>query len=258
MTWRRCSPSASDGVSLTAAQSCSEQMHRGERLRMALIRDRAAWIEQLCVTAAPVEVAHLGCADSPYTSELLAAGALLHQRLVRVARVTGIDVDSDGLALLERALPRERFVLADITSGVPEHEHGRYGLVIAGEVIEHVPDVDSFLRGCAGLLAPGGRLCVTVPNACSPKIGLRALAGRESVHPDHRVYYGPRTLTRTLAGAGFQLESLASYLAPVAGRAGRLIINPLLTLDHRVFHGPVGDGLIAVASARSNASTIAS
>jgi SAM-dependent methyltransferase len=233
-------------------------MHRGERLRIALIRDRAAWLEQLCSGAGPVEVAHLGCADSPYTSELLAAGSLLHLRLVRLARVTGIDVDPLGLELLQRALPDQRFLLADISAGVPEGQRGRYGLVVAGEVVEHVPDVDAFLHGCAALLAPGGRLCVTVPNACCPKIGLRALAGRESVHPDHRVYYGPRTLTRTLEGAGFELCWLGSCFAPVAGRVGRLFFNPLLSLDHRLLGGPVGDGLIAVARARSNASTIAS
>jgi 2-polyprenyl-3-methyl-5-hydroxy-6-metoxy-1,4-benzoquinol methylase len=244
---------------LTASsQSCSEQMHRGERLRMPLIRDRFAWVEGLCARAGGVEVAHLGCADSPYTAELLASGSLLHTRLVRVAAVTGIDVDAAALELLQRALPGERFVHADVAGVVPADERGRYGLVIAGEVLEHVPDADSFLRGCATLLAPGGSLCVTVPNACCPKIGLRALAGRESVHPDHRVYYGPRTLTRTLEGAGFSVESLASCFAPVAGRAGRLIFNPLLSLGHRLFQGPVGDGLIAVARARSNASTIAS
>jgi SAM-dependent methyltransferase len=233
-------------------------MHRGERLRMALVRDRAAWLEQLCARIDPGEVAHLGCADSPYTSELLAGGSLLHTRLAGVARVTGIDVDARGLDLLQRELRGERFVLADITAGVPDEERGRYALLIAGEVLEHVPDADAFLRACATLLSADGRLCVTVPNACSPKIGLRALAGRESVHPDHRVYFGPRTLARTLTGAGFELEWLATCFAPVAGRAGRAIFNPLLRLDHRLAQGPVGDGLIAVARARSNASTIAS
>jgi SAM-dependent methyltransferase len=237
-------------------RSCSEEMHGGERLRMPLVVDRHAWLEELSRGAG--RVAHLGCTDSPYTAELLAAGVLLHARLVRVAEVTGIDIDDAGLELLRAAFPGERFLHADMGAGVPDHERGRYDLVIAGEVLEHVPDADTFLRGCGELLAPGGRLCVTVPNACCPKVGLRALAGRESVHPDHRVYYGPRTLERTLAGAGFAPESLASCFAPLAGRAGRLLFNPLLRASHRAFQGPVGDGLIAVARARSNAASIAS
>jgi 2-polyprenyl-3-methyl-5-hydroxy-6-metoxy-1,4-benzoquinol methylase len=232
-------------------------MHGDERLRMPLIRDRAAWLERLCAQAGG-EVAHLGCADSPYTDELLAAGRLLHSRLVAVARVTGFDVDATNLELVRAALPEERFVLADVSRGVPAEEQNRYRLVLAGEVLEHVPDADAFLRGCGQLLAPGGRLCVTVPNACCPKIGLRALAGRESVHPDHRVYYSPRTLTRTLAGAGYDPVEVVSCLAPVAGPVGRALINPLLTAVHRLSQGPVGDGLIAVASARSNPSAIAS
>jgi SAM-dependent methyltransferase len=224
-------------------------MHRGERLRMPLVIDRAAWLEALCRQQGEGEIAHIGCADSPYTSDFLAAGMLLHARLVRAGHVTGFDVDAPALELLRAALPGERFVLADIALSIPEEDLGRYGLVIAGEVLEHVPDADAFLRGCARLLRPGGRLCVTVPNACSPKIGLRALLGRESVNPDHRTYYGPRTLTRTLAGAGYQLESLSSCFAPVAGPTGRRVINPLLRASHGVFHGPVGDGLIAVARA---------
>ncbi len=237
------------GATSTAPGSCSAEMHAGERLRMALIPDRAAWLEALCA-ATTGEVAHLGCADSPYTAALTAAGILLHERLVRVASVTGFDVDAAGLALLRERMPAQRFVLADVTEQIPEGELERYAMVIAGEVLEHVPDADAFLRGCRRLMAPGGRLCVTVPNACSPKIGLRSLAGRESVHPDHRVYYGPRTLDRTLAGAGFELEQIASCFAPLAGRAGKLIFNPLLRASHRAFGGPVGDGLIAVASAR--------
>jgi SAM-dependent methyltransferase len=225
-------------------------MHGGERLRMALVAERVAWLEQLCAaTSGPV--AHLGCADSPYTRELIEAGMLLHERLVKVADVTGFDIDVESLALLEQRMPAERFVAADVTAEISSEERGRYALVIAGEVLEHVPNADAFLTGCSTLLVPGGRLCVTVPNACCPKIGLRSLAGRESVHPDHRVYYGPRTLQRTLEGAGFELETIATCFAPVAGHAGRLVFNPLLKASHRAFQGPVGDGLIAVASSRS-------
>ena len=251
------SAAASSSAERQAAASCSAEMHAGERLRMALVPDRAAWVQALCA-AVDGPVAHLGCADSPYTASLMAAGILLHERLVGVAQVTGFDVDADSLALLRERMPGERFVVADVSAEVPASERGRYDLVVAGEVLEHVPNADAFLVGCSKLLAPGGRLCVTVPNACSPKIGLRALAGRESVHPDHRVYYGPRTLQRTLAGAGYELEQVASCFAPVAGRTGRLVFNPLLRASHRLFQGPVGDGLIAVASARENPAAIAS
>jgi SAM-dependent methyltransferase len=234
-------------------------MHEGERLRIPLVGDRAAWLADLAART-DGEVAHLGCADSPYTEQLLAAGMLLHERLLRVANVTGFDVDGQALDTLRRFHSDARFVECDIVAGVAAEERSRYDLVIAGEVLEHVGDADAFLRASGTLLADGGRLCVTVPNACCPKIGLRSLAGRESVHPDHRVYYGPRTLTRTLEGAGYEVESLASCLAPVAGAAGRLLVNPLLKLSHRAFQGPVGDGLIAVArsSANPNASAIAS
>ena len=122
---------------------------------------------------------------------------------------------------------------------------------------------ETFLRGCGELLAPEGRLGVTVPNACCPKIGLRSLLGRESVHPDHRTYYGPRTLIRTLAGAGYETVTIASCFAPMAGPAGHSLANPLLRASHRLFQGPVGDGLVAVArvavaSASPNAAAIES
>jgi SAM-dependent methyltransferase len=224
---------------------------------MPLVLDRHAWLETLAAETGG-EVAHIGCADSPYSAELLAAGGLLHTRLVKVASVTGIDVDGPALDLIRKALPQERLITLDIAQEVPETEQGRYALVIAGEVLEHVPDADIFLRGCGRLLAPGGRLCVTVPNACCPKIGLRALAGRESVHPDHRVYYSPRTLTRTLDGAGLLTDAIVSCFPPGAGRGGRLVFNPLLRAAHAVRQGPVGDGLIATASARLNPSAIAS
>jgi 2-polyprenyl-3-methyl-5-hydroxy-6-metoxy-1,4-benzoquinol methylase len=229
-----------------ADSSCSQAMHADERLRLALVRERGSWLERLCAETAPGEVAHIGCTASPYMEERLAAETLLHQRFVKLAPMTGFDIDADALELLRKALPRERFVLADVGSTVPESERGRYQLVVAGEVLEHVPDADAFLRGCRRLLLPGGRLCVTVPNACAPKIGVRSLAGREVVHPDHRTYYSPRTLARTLRGAGFEPESVASYLAPVGTTSG-LAYHLVVRTAHRIFQGPVGEGLIAMA-----------
>jgi SAM-dependent methyltransferase len=226
-------------------------MHGEARLRLPLVPDRRAFLVGLASRRSGL-VAHLGCTDSPYTEESLATGSLLHGRLLEAApgRVVGWDVDLPALDLLRSRFPAERFVSADLLAGVPDDERGRYGFVIAGEVLEHVEAVGPFLRACRALLAPGAELCVTVPNACCPKIGLRALAGRESVHPDHWAYYSPRTLRRALAGADLEAVWMATNFVD-SGRFGRAVVNPLLRLAHRRFQGPVGDGLMALARART-------
>jgi 2-polyprenyl-3-methyl-5-hydroxy-6-metoxy-1,4-benzoquinol methylase len=213
---------------------------------MPLVENRTEFILDLVREA--VSIAHIGCTDAPYTRYRLAHGELLHAQLLALnPRTVGIDVDLHGIAVLQDAFPDSVTELADVTAsgGMPDHLLGAFDLVVAGEVLEHVPDPGSFLVGARQLLTQNGRLCVTVPNACSPKIGLRSMLGREAVHPDHLTYYGPRTLVRTLKQAGLEVVFLASYLAE-PGRVGRAI-NVALRGAHRLFHGPVGEGLIAVA-----------
>jgi trans-aconitate methyltransferase len=219
-------------------------MYQATRVRLPLVTDRAEFLRQ--VASGHEAVAHIGCTDSPYTNVRLCSGTLLHARLSPRRELVGFDVDASALERLRTALPAQQLVHADISVAVPNEHRQRYDLVIAGEVLEHVPDPGSFLSGCRDLLTPGGELCVTVPNACSPKIAVRALLGYEAVHPDHYTYYGPRTLRRTLAGAGFEVFSLATYLAP-PGPVGA-VVNRLLRLTARVRGGPVGEGLIACAA----------
>jgi SAM-dependent methyltransferase len=224
-------------------QSVEPDMRTGSRLRLALVEDRIAFLEEL--VGSHERTAHIGCTDWPYTEYRLAHGDLLHQRLLRAGNVTGIDVDRDGIARLSQAMPDARFLCVDMADGAPQADSGAYDLVLVAETLEHIPDPVSFLRGCGELLREDGTICVTVPNACSPKIGVRTLFGRERVHPDHFVYYGPRTLERTLRSAGFATDSMASYFA-VPSRLGRAI-DIGLRFAHRLSGGPVGEGLIALA-----------
>jgi SAM-dependent methyltransferase len=218
-------------------------LRTGSRLRLPLVSDRVSFLEDLVVGHG--RIAHLGCTDWPYTEHRLRTGDLLHERLLRRGAVTGIDVDREGIERLAELLPDGPLLCLDVTSGVPEEHRGAYDLVLVPETLEHVPDPVSFLRGCGDLLTDGGLICITVPNACSPKIGVRAIFGRERVHPDHFVYYGPRTLERTLQAAGFATQSMASYFA-VPSRFGRMV-DVGLRAAHRLGGGPVGEGLIAQA-----------
>jgi SAM-dependent methyltransferase len=215
----------------------------GSRLRLPLVEDRTSFLENL--VGRHERIAHIGCTDWPYTEYRLAHDDLLHQRLLRFGDVTGIDIDREGIDRLRQALPDAHLLCVDIADGAPEAERGAYDLVLVAETLEHVPDPVSFLRGCGELLREDGTICVTVPNACSPKIGIRTLFGRERVHPDHFVYYGPRTLERTLRAAGFATESMASYFA-APSRFGK-VVDVGLRVAHRLAEGPVGEGLIVLA-----------
>lgn len=215
------------------------------RVAIPLHRSRDETLEAL--VRAHTRVAHIGCTDSPYTDHRIRSGGLLHQRLVAASdtEIVGFDIDEAALEVVANALPGAPLICADVTESVPVEHVGSYDLVVAGEVVEHVPDVGSFLRGCHALLSEHGQLCVTVPNACSPKIGIRALLGRESVHPDHHYYFGPRTLDRALRSAGFEDIALSTYLATPSSM-GR-ILNLGLLMAHRLRRGPIGEGLIALA-----------
>lgn len=228
------------------ARDIAPDLRTNSKISAALVRDREGFIASRC--RAEGLIAHLGCTDSPYTEHRLATKRLLHERLLQVdSGVVGFDIDRTALGRLQAAWPSAQFVWADIAQEVPTEWRHRFALVIAGEVLEHVPNAGDFLVAARSLLAPGGHLLVTVPNACSPKIGLRSLLGRESVHPDHHTYYGPRTLQHALRCAGYEPEVLASYLA-TPGPLGRLV-NVVLRLAHRLTGGPVGEGLIALARA---------
>ena len=66
---------------------------------------------------------------------------------VPVDRIEQVDYVSDGRPMVE------------VIGG-----GGRYEWVIASHVIEHTPDMIGFLRDCAALLRPGGRLVLAIPD----------------------------------------------------------------------------------------------
>lgn len=193
-------------------------------------------------------IAHIGCAASPNTVEKLKAGTLLHERIARQRpkRLVGIDIDGPGLDELARAVPESEYLNADISTGATSLS-GQFDLVLLAEVLEHVPDPGSLLTGAAELLRPGGKACITGPNALSARTGLRAVVGREVVHPDHYVYFSPKTMARTMEGAGLQVNEVLCYMNMTEpGTRGRVLNTVLRRLARR--GSPVGEGIIAWGS----------
>ncbi len=82
----------------------------------------------------------------------------------RAAFVTGIDPAAEPYrdARVE--------ILRGVVPGVPGLASGSFDCITLLAVLEHVPDPKALAEECARLLAPGGRLVVTVPHPAVDRI----------------------------------------------------------------------------------------
>ena len=112
------------------------------------------------------------------------------------ARDKGLEVIEEffGLRLAERLVQEGR----------------RANLVVANNVLAHVPDLNDFVRGIACLLAPGGVLTVEVPDLT------RLIEGNEfdTIYHEHFSYFTFLTVRRVLEHHGlevFDVEELPTH-----------------------------------------------
>jgi hypothetical protein len=161
-------------------------------------------------------VLDLGALDETALDAKKEKGTWLHARLCAAAAgVVGIDnsdlVPPEGLATAANG----RIIKADIFDLSPVVcEFGTPQVIIAGELIEHLPDTLGWLRSLKDNpdLA-GAELVFSTPNACSWHNFLIGLAGRESTHPDHLQIYSYKTLRTLVERSGLELQELVPYHA---------------------------------------------
>ncbi len=151
-------------------------------------RNRTEVLREIC---AGRRVLHVGCADWPITD----VQSSLHVQLDAVcAQLDGFDVHAEAFDIL-RPHVRGRFFSrwSDLTDA--------YDVVLAPEVMEHVGDVQGFLRNLNAVRAPG--IVLSVPDAFQCMRGHFDYLDEtetfvEVVHPDHNCWYTPCTLTSVL------------------------------------------------------------
>jgi SAM-dependent methyltransferase len=183
-----------------------------ERLAVPRPVDRLDFVVDACRDR---RVLDLGAMDETAFLAKRGRGTWLHESIAGVAlEVIGIDSSSEvpreGIATASNA----RIVRGDLsdlgtwmTSSefVPE-------VVVAGEVIEHLPNPLQFLRSLAAIdRLRGCTLVITTPNATAVHNVAIGLLSRESTHHDHLSILSYKTLNTLCRRAGFANWEIVPY-----------------------------------------------
>lgn len=196
------------GLSLTGERTVPGIRHENYWFRRHEVAYRWA-VRAVDLSGAVVVDAGVG---EGYGAQLLAeAGA---------ATVLGLDLDAPTLAHVAATYPSVEPVRANLVH-LPCRD-GSVDVVVSAQTIEHLWDQDGFVRECARVLRPGGRLLVTTPNRRTFPPGnvfhsreldagelTGLLAGHLHVESVRGVHHGPR-----LAAAG---DVVAAQLAAPPG-----------------------------------------
>jgi SAM-dependent methyltransferase len=126
-------------------------------------------------------------------------GYLLQHVVGRGIRALGIEPAGNVAAVaIDRGIPTEVLFLGEQTGDKVAETYGRADLVVANNVLAHVPDIVDFAKGLRALVTDGGRVSIEIPHL------LRLIEGREydTIYHEHYSYLSLMTTQRVLAAAG--------------------------------------------------------
>ena len=194
--------------------------------------DKTEWI---LAKVAGKSILHLGPTDSPATKRHAEEGLLLHPKLRGVAReLIGLDLDPEAISLL-----RDQYGIDDIMRGNAEElpryfPDRKFDAVVAGDILEHVNNLGMVLASVKEVLAPGGELIITTPNALAIKRVLGALVlKQERNNPDHMYFFSPMNLWQAATRFGYRMTEMKSFMYDAPGDR----MNRLGNLGARVIMG---------------------
>jgi SAM-dependent methyltransferase len=105
----------------------------------------------------------------------------------------------------------DEFYLADLAKGIPAGVGTGYDVVLAGDVIEHLPHPKESLREILRVLRPGGELLLSVPNFGHwyPRgrvvLGLFGYDRRGILDDTHLRFFTRSSLRRMVRNSGFDI-----------------------------------------------------
>ena len=184
-------------------------LHLLNPLRIGYIRDKA--LTQLGLPDdlqpfAGLKILDIGC-----------GGGLLSEPMARLgASVTGIDVSEKNIKIATAHLLKSGLDVdyKNITVEELAESGEKFDIILNMEVIEHVSDINLFLKSCATLLKPGGIMFISTINRTAKSFAL-AIIGAEYVlrllprgTHDWKKFLKPSEINKLLAAENIILKHM--------------------------------------------------
>jgi 2-polyprenyl-6-hydroxyphenyl methylase/3-demethylubiquinone-9 3-methyltransferase len=158
-------------------------------------------------------------------------GGLVCEPMARLgAEVTGADADANAIAVA-RAHAKDgglEIIYKSASSEQLVKDKKRFDVVLALEIVEHVADVDEFVRNCVDLCAPGGIIVFSTLNRTAKSFVLGKIAAEyilgwvpAGTH-DWKKFLKPSELAASIRAAGADVRNIEGMVFdPLAGNFRR-------------------------------------
>ena len=151
----------------------------------------------------------------------LGFGAGLLARRIRPAcrYLAGLELDPE--AAEEGARYFDQPVVGDLLEGISGPWKERFDVVVAGDVLEHLPRPEDLLAALKPLLKPGGLLLVSLPNVANVTVRIGLLLGRFAYAPrgildrTHVRFFTRATGRALLEENGYRVVSVDATAMPL-------------------------------------------
>ncbi len=193
-------------------------LHRLNPARMGYLRDRIcahfALNNDGFAPLAGLSIADIGC-----------GGGLVAEPLCRLgAAVTGVDAGAENIKAA-RTHAKQQGLDIDYRVSTAEDMTGKFDVVTALEIVEHVADPALFVQSCCKLVKKGGMIILSTLNR-TPKSFLLGIVGAEYIlrwvpagTHDWKKFVKPSELARLLAPEGFAPTDVSGLVFnPLDGR----------------------------------------
>lgn len=189
-------------------------------------------------------VLDLGSIEHDLYDENITKGKWLFGKLHQNAKkVIGIDILEEDIEKLRRRGYDIRY--GDVENMQENKFNEEFDLIIAGELIEHLPNPGQFLKNLLPHMSSQTELLITTPNPTGYIRFFDAFIQRERVRSDHMAWHSTNTLRFLLEAYGYKVKESFFY-SFISSKKRSVFLSYIRKFFYSLFPY-LSDGLVVIA-----------